>query len=227
VDARERLYRQFAAEEVASAMRHRLVNKIAAVGALTFHLRRQLPAAQTPAGALAVLPMMDAELAQASQTLDLRFVGPVAPAAPVALGQIVRDLLASLDRPAGIELTGPPGPSPRAVVDPGELDLALFCLVENAIEAVAPRGTVSVGFGEAPPAGTPMVAIEVTDDGPGLSEAERRRAQEPFFTTKPGRLGVGLGVAARIAQRWRGAIELAEGEGKGLRARLLLPVIVP
>ena len=79
-----------------------------------------------------------------------------------------------------------------------------------------------------------MTAIEVTDDGPGLNEEGRRRAREPFFTTKPGRLGIGLGVAARIAQRWRGAIELdarPAGSGqeapRGLVARLLLPVVVP
>jgi C4-dicarboxylate-specific signal transduction histidine kinase len=221
VEGRERLLRRFAAEEVASGLRHPLVNKIAAVGALTFHLRRQLPEG-TPEAATKVLPMIDAELAQATQTLDLRFVGPVGPAAPLALGEVVEGLLASLERPPGVEIVGPQGPSPRATIDRGELDLALFCLVENALEAVGDRGTVTVRWGEA----TGMVMVEVADDGPGLKEAERRQAREPFFTTKPGRLGVGLNVAGRIAQRWRGTLELA-GARKGLVARLALPVPGP
>ena len=222
MQGREGLLRRFAAEEVASGLRHPLVNKIAAVGALTFHLRRQLPEG-TPEAATKVLPMIDAELAQATQMLDLRFVGPVGPAAPLALGEVVEGLLASLERPPGVEIVGPQGPSPRATIDRAELDLALFCLVENALEAVGDRGTVTVRWGE-PAAG--LAVIEVADDGPGLKEAERRQAREPFFTTKPGRLGLGLSIAGRIAQRWRGTLELA-GARKGLVARLALPVAGP
>jgi signal transduction histidine kinase len=223
VTARERLYLQFVAEEVASALRHRLVNKIAAVGALTFHLRRQLPAGETPTAALDVLPMIDAELSQASQTLDLRFVGPQATAAPVALAPLAERVLSSLARPPGVELVGPRGTA-SVLGDPSELELAIYCLVDNAVDAVAPRGTVTVRIAPAEPrAGAAMVALEIADDGPGISEADRRRAKDPFFTTKPARLGLGLNVAHRIAQRWRGAVELGEGH-PGLVARLLLPV---
>jgi signal transduction histidine kinase len=210
--------RLFAAEEVASTLRHQLVNKISAVGALTFHLRRQLPEG-TPEAATRVLPMIDGELAQASQMLDLHFAAPRKVGAPVELGEAVAGLLASLERPPGIELLAPQGPSPRAVIDAGELEVALFCLVENALEAARVR--VAVRWGEA---AAGMVVIEVADDGPGLDQAERRRVREPFVTTKPGRLGLGLNVAARIAQRWRGSLELADAR-PGLLVRLSLPAV--
>ena len=221
MQARERLYRQFAAEEVASALRHRLVNKISAVGALTFHLRRQPPPG-TPETALGVLPMIEAEVAQASQTMNLHFVGPAGAAVPVPLGEVAGTVLAAVERPVGVVLVGPDGLSPRALVDPTELELALHCLVENAVEALAGKGTVTVRCREA----GARAALEIADDGPGLGEAERRQALEPFFTSKPGRLGIGLNVAARIAHRWRGALEL-EGGARGLVARLTLPVVVP
>lgn len=228
MDARQRLYLQLVAEEVASAMRHRVVNKIAAVGALTFHLRRQLPPTGTPPSALAVLPMIDGELAQASQALDLRFLGPQdqAPAA-VDLAALADGLLSTMAHPPGVELVGPGGGRPAVAADAGELDLALFCLLENAIEAVGPEGKVSVRLGDAEPrGGAPMVAVEVTDDGPTIAEADLARAREAFFTTKPGRLGLGLNVAVRIAQRWRGGVELARGR-RGVVARLLLPAAAP
>jgi signal transduction histidine kinase len=221
VEARDRLYRQFAAEEVASALRHRLVNKISAVGALTFHLRRQLPAG-TPESALAVLPMIEGEVAQASQTLNLHFLGPPGAAAPVPLGELVAALLAA-EPLAGVTVVGPAGPAPRVLANGAELELALHCLLENAVEAVAEGGTVTVRCEER---GAGLAAVEIGDDGPGLAETERRQALEPFYTTKPGRLGVGLNVAARIAQRWRGTLEL-EGAPRGLVARLTLPVVVP
>ena len=220
MEGRERLLRLFAAEEVASALRHRLVNKVAAVGALTFHLRRQLPAG-TPEAATKVLPMIDAELAQASQMLDIRFLGTAGTGAAIDLGQTVQRLLGSLERRAGVELVGPRGAIPGVAIDGGELEVALFCLVENALEAA--RGKVVVRWGQAPEG---MATVEVADDGPGLDEAERRQAREPFFTTKPGRLGVGLNVAGRIAQRWRGSLELADAS-PGLAARLSLPVAAP
>jgi signal transduction histidine kinase len=226
VEARERLYRQFAAEEVASALRHRLVNKISAVGALAFHLRRQLPP-ETPRAALDVLPMLEGEVAQASQTLDLHFVLRPGPAGPVPVGELAEGVLAAAERPAGVELVGPGVTALRWLGDRGELELALRCLVENAVEAVADRGTVTLRAREAQPRfGVAMAALEIADDGPGMGEPERRQALEPFFTTKPGRLGIGLNVAARIALRWRGTVELAEA-GTGLVARLTLPVVVP
>jgi signal transduction histidine kinase len=226
VDGRERLYRQFVAEEVSSALRHRLVNKLAAVGALTFHLRRQLPP-QTPEPATAVLPMIDGELSKAAQALDLRFLAPPEAGGPVALAEVVHGVLSSVRSP-GVEVRGPSRSAPQVIANADELDLALHCLVENAVEAVGTRGVVEVEVVEAEPyAGLAMIALEVRDDGPGLTEEERRRVQEPFHTTKPGRLGIGLSVARRIAQRWRGTIALAAGPQRGLRARLLLPADRP
>jgi signal transduction histidine kinase len=193
------------------------------VGALTFHLRRQLPAEGTPPSALAVLPMIDAELSQASQALDQRFVAGQQTAPAVSLSRIVQDLLSSLERPAGVELVGPAGPGPTVSADADELDLALFCLVENALDAVGAQGLVTVRFAAAEArGGLPMTALEVVDDGPGLGPEELVQARQAFFTTKRERLGLGLNVAARIAQRWNGTVELASGR-RGLIARLALP----
>jgi signal transduction histidine kinase len=220
VDTRERLHRQFVAEEVASALRHRLVNKVAAVGALNFHLKRQLPP-ETPSAATSVLPLIDAEVAQASQALDLRFLAPPASVEAVALAAVLDDGLGLLPRPAGIELVGPGAVTAVVRGDAGELVLAVRCLAENALEAARAQVRVRVTAAE-PRAGVPLVAIEIEDDGPGLDEAGRRQAREPFFTTRPGHLGLGLNIALRIAQRGQGALEL--GGRAGLVARLLLPL---
>jgi signal transduction histidine kinase len=219
VQRREGLLRLFVAEEVASALRHPLVNKISAVGALTFHLRRQLPAG-TPEAATQVLPLIDAEMAQASQMLDLRFLPPPRDGAVADAGLAVEGVLAALERPPGIEVAAPRGPAPRVTVDGAELEVALQCLLENAVEAAA--RAVTVRWGQAPG----QALIEIVDDGPGLDEAARRKAREPFFTTRPGRLGIGLNIATRIAQRWRGGLELDDAR-PGLVGRLSLPVVAP
>jgi two-component system nitrogen regulation sensor histidine kinase NtrY len=50
---------------------------------------------------------------------------------------------------------------------------------------------------------------------------------EPFFTTKPGHLGLGLAISADVAQRHGGRVALENrGEG-GARATLELPAAPP
>ena len=65
--------------------------------------------------------------------------------------------------------------------------------------------------------------IEVVDDGPGLSGEAAQHALDAFFTTRPGRLGLGLNIAKRTAARSRGTLELGAAEGRGTRAAIVLP----
>src|SRR5262249_48856478 len=83
----------------------------------------------------------------------------------------------------------------------GELREALLNLVQNALDAMAGGGTLTLGTtvddGEA--------ILEVRDSGIGMSAEVRERAFEPFFTTK-GKAGTGLGLAEvyGIVKRHRG-----------------------
>jgi CheY-like chemotaxis protein len=71
------------------------------------------------------------------------------------------------------------------------------------------------------------VAIVVEDDGPGFGTGTLEHAARPFFTTKPGHLGLGLSIATRIARRAGGKVELAPGSTGGARATLSVPAAEP
>jgi signal transduction histidine kinase len=227
--ARERLYRRFVAEEVAAAQRHRLVNRLAGAGALSFHLKRQLPPGEAGAAAAAVLPLIDAELGRASAMLDLHFLSPAAAVAAVPLAASLAGAvrwLRALGCPPGVELSGPEPGAGTAPIDPAELELAAFCLLENACQATqdgAGAGTVHLACGPTDDPETAQVMVEVRDQGPGLDGEALARARQPFFSTRPGQLGMGLNVASRIARRWGGRLELVSAPGDGLTARLILP----
>jgi signal transduction histidine kinase len=209
--ARERLYRRFVAEEVLADLRHSLINKLSGVGALAFHLRRQLP----PEAGAGVWPLLDGEIAQATAALDRRLLEPARPElVPLAATAIAA--LRSVRRP-GLELAAP-GAEATVLAAPDELALALACLIENACEAVpAQGGQIEVRIAARD---TALVALEVIDNGPGLDP----RAGEPFFTTRPGRLGLGLNVAGRVAQRAGGRLAL---EGSCVRLVFPLPAGAP
>ncbi|WP_341991301.1 ATP-binding protein [Azorhizobium sp. AG788] len=77
---------------------------------------------------------------------------------------------------------------------------------------------------------TGNIVIEVRDDGPGLSDAMKKRALEPFFKGDPARavgprsgIGLGLPIANGIARAHGGTLRLLDREPHGLIARLVLP----
>jgi polar amino acid transport system substrate-binding protein len=70
-----------------------------------------------------------------------------------------------------------------------------------------------------------MVRIEVRDEGQGIPPEHLPRLTEPFFTTKRGDGGTGLGlsVSAGIVRDHGGALEFASVPGAGTTASVLLP----
>jgi signal transduction histidine kinase len=67
------------------------------------------------------------------------------------------------------------------------------------------------------------LAIEVSDQGAGIPEADRERIFEPFYTTKEQGSGLGLAVAANIAAQHGGLLSCESGQGRGVTFRLELP----
>jgi two-component system NtrC family sensor kinase len=102
--------------------------------------------------------------------------------------------------------------------------IALNLLV-NAIQAMAGRGTLTVGCGLA---AAGRVKLWVQDTGPGVRPEHEKRIFEPFFTTKPEGQGTGLGLSIcyQIAEEHGGAIRLEPTE-RGACFVLELPAADP
>lgn len=100
-------------------------------------------------------------------------------------------------------------------------------LLKNAAEAVAERGEA------APPgwrgeirvriaARAGEVEIAIADNGVGLPRAQRDRITEPYVTTREKGTGLGLAIVKKILDDHGGRLELADREGGGAEARILL-----
>ena len=97
----------------------------------------------------------------------------------------------------------------EAVIDKVQIQQVLMNLMRNAVEAMASSErrelTISAGrMGE-------MVEISVADTGPGLPEQVRARLFEPFVTTKPDGMGVGLSVCRTIVEAHGGELRGEDG----------------
>ena len=120
---------------------------------------------------------------------------------------------------------------PHAIADPQQIEMALLNLAVNARDAMPGGGqlTVSARAAEAPAAAglAPgrYVVIRVTDTGTGMDADTRRRAVEPFFSTKGvGRgTGLGLSMAHGLALQLGGSLTIDSTVGEGTSVALWLP----
>ncbi len=111
--------------------------------------------------------------------------------------------------------------SGRLSADRDALRRAALNLVLNAVEASPPGSAVEIALHAA--AGEAL--LEVRDRGGGLSGEARRRAGEPFFTTKQRGTGLGLALAVRTAAAHGGKLDLRPREGGGTVAALSFPAL--
>jgi signal transduction histidine kinase len=108
-------------------------------------------------------------------------------------------------------------------------------LLTNAFEALDGHGTIditaSIGSMDEDPAvvregqaPTPIVIVDVTDNGPGVPDNLTDSIFNPFFTTKPQGSGLGLAIVRKIVDAHDGRIDLNRSSGGGTRFRITLPI---
>ena len=105
--------------------------------------------------------------------------------------------------------------------DEVRLERALAHLLQNAIDATPPAGTVTVGLSAA--AG--QARIDIRDTGHGMSEAfMRERLFQPFASTKPGGMGIGVYECREYLSQMGAALEVESRPGRGTVFRVSLPL---
>jgi signal transduction histidine kinase len=105
--------------------------------------------------------------------------------------------------------------------DPDLLERVLVNLILNALEASPEEATVTVKTRQTAEA----VEITVLDRGQGVAAEHREQIFNPFFTTKPTGVGLGLAISARIVGEHGGAIRVDSEPGRGAAFTVSLPAV--
>lgn len=112
-------------------------------------------------------------------------------------------------------------PLPPVDADRVEVQQVLLNLLQNAVDASLETGgsliTVTTGIRDR------MVEVAVHDSGPGLADGAPARMFEPFYTTKPDGLGLGLSICRTIVERHGGIIRAEQPPEGGAIVRFALP----
>ena len=102
---------------------------------------------------------------------------------------------------------------PKLTVRGTELNQVWTNLLDNAIDALGERGTITI----ATHADGECAVVEISDDGPGVPEEVASRIFDPFFTTKDVGAGTGLGLATArriVVDRHDGSLTLHSRPGR-------------
>ncbi|GAA0731452.1 response regulator [Sphingomonas sp. ABOLD] len=156
----------------------------------------------------------------------------------VDMNQLIHEFGDLLDNTVGAQIrlvTALERRLPAVQVDPTHLEMAILNVLLNARDAMPKGGTVTIGTrlwklnGDAPMHQLPegeYVVLTIRDEGTGMPDHVRRRATEPFFTTKGAERGTGLGLAMvhGFVQQSLGRLEIDSAPGEGTEIRMLFPV---
>lgn len=215
-------------------------DRLAAIGRVAVHVADEAQSQLTTAklylrllrrrlsddeGSLDVLTKIEAGLAGLDATFgDLTQFTAERPPRPerVRIRQLVEEIRDLHDQRLGaqaIQLSIDVPLGETVLADCEMLRRCLANMIRNALDAM-PHGGELVITSYNGPAG---FELEVADSGPGIDAEIRRRAFEPFFSTKPGGTGLGLAIAARIAEAHGGRVTAQNCPEGGAAFTLRIP----
>jgi len=97
-------------------------------------------------------------------------------------------------------------------------------IIKNSIRAMPDGGTMTVDFNQEK---KDKIQIRIADTGKGMTEEEKERIFEPFYSGFEGGQGIGMAVVHRIIDDYKGEIKIDSEPNKGTEVIITLPLGVP
>jgi signal transduction histidine kinase len=111
----------------------------------------------------------------------------------------------------------------KTPLDKNQIEQMLINLLLNALQAVEDHGRVSVK--SMLDSEKNRIAIEIADNGCGISAENVKKIFEPFYTTRANGTGLGLAVSYGIIENHRGNIQVFSKLGEGTRFVIDFPIL--
>ncbi len=211
--------------QLAAGLAHELRNPLGTIRASAEMLSRSVAAENEVAREVAGFISSEVDRTNSLVTRFLDFVRPLQlRRAPADLAQVLDHAVAMVEREiASRDVTIYKNYSPEMRPFPLDAELmerVFYNLLLNAAQATAPGGAVTLK--------TKVVGqtaeIAVIDRGHGIDPKLIDTIFNPFFTTKPEGVGLGLAIVSKIVDQHGGKITVESEQGKGSVFRVYLPM---
>jgi len=142
----------------------------------------------------------------------------------VKLPEMIEDVVTLLQPEAklkNIEIKMKQISSQNVNCDRSQIKQVFINILKNAIEAMDAPGCIKISS-QLQKQG---MAIDISDEGPGIPEEIIHKLGEPFFTTKQNGTGLGLMITRQILERHEGKLEILQNEETGSTFKVILPFL--
>jgi signal transduction histidine kinase len=191
--------------QMASHVAHEVRNNLVPVSLYVSLLRRRL---SDDSGSLNILSKIEAGFTALEATVSdlLSFTAHRQPQWQTFLvGDLVNEVCESLEPQLDAQMIDIDIDVPPNTLLSGDREMirrALLNLVLNAIDVMRDGGSLVITSYDGPRG----FELEVADSGPGLSDEVKRRAFEPFYSTKQNGTGLGLAIVYHVAEAHGGSV---------------------
>ena len=218
--------RQAAVGRMSALIAHEIRNPLAAISGSVQVLKNEL--AVNPEQAK-LMDIVLTESVRVSRSID-QFLSLAAPGKEIFttfdLGEVMRETLMMLKMSGELdERTAVKGNFETARLDfhgnPGQLKQVFWNLARNALRAMPCGGELTIDFVRE---AKDRVALRFADTGKGMSDEEKARMFEPFFSRFEGGQGLGLAVVKKIVDDYEGQIRVVSETLRGAEILITLPL---
>ena len=207
--------------QLARGIAHELRNPLGVISNAVYYLKSI--SNDTESDTQEYLDIIETEVSNSERTIaDLLEYSrePKPTREPTDLSAILKAILARIPTPDGIRVTTNLSQElPLVYVDGRHIGMVLTNLITNAYQAMPNGGDLTIDISHR----GDEVRLAMYDTGPGIPEKNITSIFEPFYTTKPKGIGLGLAISKTLVEVNHGRIEVASAEGQGSTFTLVLP----
>jgi signal transduction histidine kinase len=207
---------------IASVVGHELRNPMAVINNSAYFVRAKLGTASLDPKVEKHLKIIESEIARADRIIGdmLTFSRPYEPSAEEkGFDETVKAAVAAWTVPEGVKVDAKYGAKDaRVKADVKALQDSVRRLLDNAVDAMSGKGAIKLSTG----VDKGGVFVAVSDAGPGVDAKVKDTLFEPFVTTKPRGLGLGLSLARKLLGAVGGQVS-CESTPKGSTFKIVLP----
>lgn len=218
--------RQIAMGELASGVAHEIRNPLNAIRVIIQRLQREFTPETDKAEYSQLTDIIRKETDRINGTIEqfLSFAKPpILHKETANLNECLKEIVALVEprvKSKHCSLKTEYGSLPLMSFDHELCRQAFLNLIDNALAAVGDNGIISIKTYKK----NELCTVEVADNGPGISENDKQRVFDLYYTTKSGGTGLGLPTVLRIVREHGGRLDLLDSPFGGALFRMELPI---